>query len=336
MKRAAASILGLILALTLMIPAMAAEHMVGDTYIRILGNNGDVTVGVRTTYGQVTRVDGALIRDDRYDFVYTADGSRWFSAGRAESDLWYGSYDGKQFLAWSHYASTPSWRSADGRVWEKIGEKDREDYPAPQHGVSTARGIRFSVDGQGKVWAEGKGNRAELTAFSAFRSQGYLPADIQAYPVAGGGVRVVAYSRYGYDTSYEVTYTSQNLKTILDNGQVPVRVALDGTVLTFPTAPYQVKGCTMAPLRTLAEEFGYTFSYDAKTQTAVCTKDESSITVTVGKTSAQVTGREGVPMAVAPELKGGILCVPVRFWSDAAGCQDRWDSSNCTLWIRRS
>lgn len=51
MKRFLSILLALALALTLGIPALAAEHQAGDTYIRILGSSGARTVGVRTTYG---------------------------------------------------------------------------------------------------------------------------------------------------------------------------------------------------------------------------------------------------------------------------------------------
>ena len=47
MKRFLSILLALALALTLGIPALAAEHQAGDTYIRILGSSGARTVGVR-------------------------------------------------------------------------------------------------------------------------------------------------------------------------------------------------------------------------------------------------------------------------------------------------
>ena len=50
MKRFLSILLALALALTLGIPALAAEHRAGDTYIRILGSSGARTVGVRTTH----------------------------------------------------------------------------------------------------------------------------------------------------------------------------------------------------------------------------------------------------------------------------------------------
>ncbi len=108
MKRFLSILLALALALTLGIPALAAEHRAGDTYIRILGSSGARTVGVRTTYGAYRQTaDGAVYRDDRYEFVYTDDGVSWVSAGAAESSLGSGMYDGTQFLPAPSGASGP-------------------------------------------------------------------------------------------------------------------------------------------------------------------------------------------------------------------------------------
>ena len=58
MKRFLSILLALALALTLGIPALAAEHRAGDTYIRILGSSGARTVGVRTGRRQTARCTG--------------------------------------------------------------------------------------------------------------------------------------------------------------------------------------------------------------------------------------------------------------------------------------
>lgn len=47
----------------------------------------------------------------------------------------------------------------------------------------------------------------------------------------------------------------------------------------------------MAPMRAMAEAMGYTFSYNAVTGTAVCTKSGSAIEVSVDSTWATVNGK---------------------------------------------
>lgn len=51
-----------------------------------------------------------------------------------------------------------------------------------------------------------------------------------------------------------------------------LRVTVDGKPVTFPISLYQVSGCTMAPLRPLAQALGYTFDYDGSSRTAVCAR----------------------------------------------------------------
>ena len=90
----------------------------------------------------------------------------------------------------------------------------------------------------------------------------------------------------------------------------------------------------MAPMRELAVWMGYyDFSYDAATGTAVCSNGAESITVRVGITQGQVSGRGPVSRAVPPGLVGWKLYVPVRFMVDAAGLEDVWDAEENTLWI---
>lgn len=209
MKRFLSILLALALALTLGIPALAAEHQAGDTYIRILGSSGARTVGVRTTYGAYRQTaDGAVYRDDRYEFVYTDDGVSWVSAGAAEL---------KQRLA----AAQP-----------------------------------------------------EL-----------------------------------------------------------LRVTVDGKPVTFPISLYQVSGCTMAPLRQMAQALGYTFDYDGSSRTAVCARGTDTISVRAASTQATVNGKTTNWLAVPAELRGGIFCVPVRFFAEAAGADVTWDAAGQTFYL---
>ncbi len=118
-------------------------------------------------------------------------------------------------------------------------------------------------------------------------------------------------------------------------GEFPTYVALDGEYFSLTDMPLRsTAGCTMAPMRELAVWMGYyDFSYDAATGTAVCSNGAESITVRVGITQGQVSGRGPVSMAVPPELVGWKLYVPVRFMVDAAGLEDVWDAEENTLWI---
>ena len=89
----------------------------------------------------------------------------------------------------------------------------------------------------------------------------------------------------------------------------------------------------MAPMRAMAEAMGYTFSYDTATGTAVCAKPGSAIEVSVDSTWATVNGKTTNWLAVPAELQGGIFCIPVRFFAEAAGVEVVWDPSGRNFFL---
>ena len=335
MKRFLSILLALALALTLGIPALAAEHQAGDTYIRILGSSGARTVGVRTTYGAYRQTaDGAVYRDDRYEFVYTDDGVSWVSAGAAESSLGSGMYDGTQFLAGPFGSERPTWCSADGVHWTALTPEEQDTAPAIQRDRSSLNGLTFTLRGGRELWVtDGQGRAVELTAdFTSFLVS-YDMADVQAYPVPQG-IRVEVYSRYGYETGASQTYPAAELKQRLAAAQPELlRVTVDGKPVTFPISLYQVSGCTMAPLRQMAQALGYTFDYDGSSGTAVCARGTDTISVRAASTQATVNGKTTNWLAVPAELRGGIFCVPVRFFAEAAGADVTWDAAGQTFYL---
>ena len=115
-------------------------------------------------------------------------------------------------------------------------------------------------------------------------------------------------------------------------GQAPIYVAVDGTYLESVDLPlYQVSGCTMAPMRTLAAALGLDFTYDGATRTAVCTREGLTISVQAGSTWATVNGETTDWLAVPARLDGGIFYVPVRFLAEAAGMDVAWEAEGRTF-----
>ena len=173
----------------------------------------------------------------------------------------------------------------------------------------------------------------QLTAdFTSFLAS-YDMADVQAYPVPQG-IRVEVYSRYGYETGASHTYPAAELKQRLAAAQPELlRVTVDGKPVTFPISLYQVSGCTMAPLRQMAQALGYTFDYDGSSGTAVCARGTDTISVRAASTQATVNGKTTNWLAVPAELRGGIFCVPVRFFAEAAGADVTWDAAGQTFYL---
>ena len=268
MKRFLSALFALVLSVSLMTPTFAAEHKAGDTYTRVLASNGVVTVGVRTTYGEYKHVNGAIIRDDSDEFVYTYNGVDWSVAGPASSDLWYGWYDGTQFLvSYTFNSPQPKYRSTDGIQWVEIPYEAGKNYPAIPIGRAELSGYQFLADGSGNVWVENTlGQRARLSEFDALVQRGYLPTHVVAYPVPQG-IQVVAYAKYDYTADDSHTYSVQALDDLLANEPLPPSEPEPPAVWSAVPVPFiprdPMTGCTIAILRAMTEYMGYQTTSDA-------------------------------------------------------------------------
>ena len=120
MKRFVCMLLTMLSVAFLLPSAIAAEPGKEDVYLRILGTNGTITTGVRTTYGGDIRVSDSVIQDAKSEFVYTADGINWSVSGPAPSYTSGGRYDGTQFLACSFQSNKPVLYSDDGITWNQF------------------------------------------------------------------------------------------------------------------------------------------------------------------------------------------------------------------------
>ena len=108
-----------------------------------------------------------------------------------------------------------------------------------------------------------------------------------------------------------------------------IRVHLNGHILKFNTDPYLKNDSTMVGFRSILEALGATVKWDEDTQTVTAEKDDTSIILTIGSTSAYVNGEEK-PLLAAPELTADTTMIPVRFVSEALGMKVGWDDS-CQL-----
>ncbi len=91
-------------------------------------------------------------------------------------------------------------------------------------------------------------------------------------------------------------------------------------------APEITHGRTMVPFRAIAEEMGFTVSYD--NGAIVGSDGETSVAFTVGETACVVktlAGEEAVTMDTAPYIKEDRTYVPVRFFAEAMGMTVAWD-----------
>lgn len=230
MKRFVCMLLTMLSVAFLLPSAIAAEPGKEDVYLRILGTNGTITTGVRTTYGGDIRVSDSVIQDAKSEFVYTADGINWSVSGPAPSYTSGGRYDGTQFLACSFQSNKPVLYSDDGITWNQFTMEEMDTLSPLQLERIELNGYTFQCDRDGNVWVtDGSGLQARLAEFDAFTQRGFLPSEIQAYPVPQG-IRVIVYAKFDYEMDYAHTYSLQTLNTLLGGGrpaQSGISVSID-------------------------------------------------------------------------------------------------------------
>ena len=231
MKRIVCVVLTLVSLVSLFPSAVAARNGKDNIYIRILGTNGTITAGVRTTYGDDIKVGDSVVQDTKSEFVYTTDGINWSVSGPAPSYTSGGRYDGTQFLACGFQSNKPVLYSDDGITWNQFTMEEMDALSPLQLERTALNGYMFQCDRDGNVWVtDGSGLQARLAEFDAFTQSGFLPSEIQAYPVPQG-IRVVVYAKFDYEMDYAHTYPLQTLNTLLGGGkpaQSGISVSIDG------------------------------------------------------------------------------------------------------------
>jgi competence protein ComEC len=115
------------------------------------------------------------------------------------------------------------------------------------------------------------------------------------------------------------------------SAQATPQVILDDKTLTFDVPPTIENDRTLVPLRAIFEALGANVQWDGVTQTVTATKDDIEIKLIIGgqayKNGAPVT------LDVPAKIINDRTMVPLRFVSEAFGCQVAWDGSTQTITI---
>ena len=97
-------------------------------------------------------------------------------------------------------------------------------------------------------------------------------------------------------------------------------------VALIPADTSSSNGVTMVPLRALAEDFGFTVSWDGAARTVTLTKGPVSRTVAIGSAAF-----EGGTLETAPVIQGGRTFVPLNFTETGLGACYLDDNGNITV-----
>ncbi len=112
------------------------------------------------------------------------------------------------------------------------------------------------------------------------------------------------------------------------------QVILDGQALSFDVPPVIESGRTLVPLRAIFEALGSNIQWDGDTQTVTATKGSTEIELVIG--GKALKNGQPVTLDVPAKIIEGRTVVPLRFVSEALGCQVSWDGATQTITISSS
>lgn len=118
-----------------------------------------------------------------------------------------------------------------------------------------------------------------------------------------------------------------------------VEVRLNGAAAGETVPAVVWGGRTLAPLRLLAEKMGVDVSWSQETAQVKLQREETVIVLTLGSAQAVVNGEtgtlpDGVPATTMFYEGAGYTMVPLRFFSEALGCEVSWDQERfaASIW----
>ena len=114
--------------------------------------------------------------------------------------------------------------------------------------------------------------------------------------------------------------------------QKPITVFLDGTQLEFDVPPMLENGRTLVPMRVIFEALGATVDWDNDTFTAIATKDDLTIKITIDDMKLYKND-EVIELDVPARLIDGRTLVPARAVSEGMGAKVDWDNDDWVVTI---
>lgn len=110
---------------------------------------------------------------------------------------------------------------------------------------------------------------------------------------------------------------------------------VEGQKVSFDVPPQTINDRTMVPIRAIFEVMGATVNWDNATQTAICTKDNTVVKMTL---NSKIEYINDVPyeMDVAPVIVDNRTLAPARYVAEAFGYFVNWDGNTKSVLINKT
>lgn len=114
-----------------------------------------------------------------------------------------------------------------------------------------------------------------------------------------------------------------------------IKVYLEGNKVNFDVQPQTINDRTMVPIRAIFEAMGATVDWDEATQTAISTKDNTTVKMTLNSTTEYINGN-AFEMDVTPVIINGRTLAPARYVAEAFGYYVNWDAMTQSVLISKN
>lgn len=102
-----------------------------------------------------------------------------------------------------------------------------------------------------------------------------------------------------------------------------ISVFVNGQQVTFDVQPQTINDRTMVPIRAIFEKMGASVDWDEATRTAICTKGDTTVRMTIDSTTMYINNSP-VQMDVTPVVIDGRTLAPARYVAEAYGANVQW------------
>lgn len=107
-------------------------------------------------------------------------------------------------------------------------------------------------------------------------------------------------------------------------GAQPIRVFIDGLPVISETSPLLQDGRVLVPFRAVAESLQADVVWNSNLRTVTARQGGNTVELQIGNRTARNNG-QAVMLDVPPMIVQGRTLIPLRFFSEALGCQVTWD-----------
>jgi hypothetical protein len=115
----------------------------------------------------------------------------------------------------------------------------------------------------------------------------------------------------------KVPVFSQNMKK-------EIGVYVDGLTVKFDVFPVNQNGRVLIPFRAIAEALNVKVDWNGPSKTVTASDADTSISLQIGNKTAH-KNKEAINLDVPPTIINGRTLIPIRFFSEAFGCNVIWD-----------